>query len=72
MKAPADDCTSIAYFKMVDDEGFLCYPDNCQLGLGVLVRVAGQVPVASEVPVTSADSRAEAENAARGQSRKRV
>ena len=39
LKAPGYDCTSIAYFKMVDAEGFLCFPDVHQLGLDVLVRV---------------------------------
>ena len=39
LKAPGYDCTSIAYFKMVDEEGFLCFPDVHQLGLDVLVRV---------------------------------
>jgi hypothetical protein len=33
------DCTSIAYFKMVDEKGYLCFPDVHQLGLDVLVRV---------------------------------
>jgi hypothetical protein len=40
MMAPGYDCSSIAYFKMVDHEGFLCFPDDYQLGLDVLVRVA--------------------------------
>jgi transcriptional regulator with XRE-family HTH domain len=40
LKAPSYDCSSIAYFKMVDAEGFLCFPDEHQLGLDVLVRVA--------------------------------
>ncbi len=40
LKAPGYDCSSIAYFKMVDHEGFLCFPDDYQLGLDVLVRVA--------------------------------
>jgi transcriptional regulator with XRE-family HTH domain len=40
LKAPGYDCSSIAYFKMVDAEGFLCFPDDHQLGLDVLVRVA--------------------------------
>lgn len=44
LKAPTYDCSSIAYFKMVDGEGRLCFPDSYQLGLDVLVRVAGQVP----------------------------
>ena len=44
LKAPTYDCSSIAYFKMVDAEGRLCFPDNYQLGLDVLVRVAGQRP----------------------------
>lgn len=39
LKAPGYDCSSIAYFKMVDDKGFLCFPDVHQLGLDVLVRV---------------------------------
>ena len=39
LKAPGYDCTSIAYFKMVDHAGFLCFPDEHQLGLDVLVRV---------------------------------
>ena len=44
LKAPTYDCTSIAYFKMVDAEGRLCFPDSYQLGLDVLVRVEGQRP----------------------------
>lgn len=39
LKAPTYDCSSIAYFKMVDAERFLCFPDDHQLGLDVLVRV---------------------------------
>lgn len=39
LKAPGYDCTSIAYFKMVDIEGMHCFPDTHQLGLDVLVRV---------------------------------
>lgn len=39
LKAPTYDATSIAYFKMVDEDGFLCFPDEHQLGLDVLVRV---------------------------------
>lgn len=39
LKAPGYDCSSIAYFKMVDVEGFLSFPDEHQLGLDVLVRV---------------------------------
>lgn len=42
LKAPTYDCSSIAYFKMVDADGRLCFPDNYQLGLDVLVRVEGQ------------------------------
>ena len=45
LKAPGYDCTSIAYFKMVDQEGSLCFPDNYQLGLDVLVMVRGQHPI---------------------------
>jgi transcriptional regulator with XRE-family HTH domain len=44
LKAPGYDCSSIAYFKMVDDEGGLCFPDSYQLGLDVLVVVRGQRP----------------------------
>ena len=44
LKAPSYDCTSIAYWKMVDAIGALCFPDAYQLGLDVLVRVEGQVP----------------------------
>jgi transcriptional regulator with XRE-family HTH domain len=42
LKAPTYDCSSIAYFKMVDSEEGLCFPDSYQLGLDVLVRVEGQ------------------------------
>jgi transcriptional regulator with XRE-family HTH domain len=48
LKAPTYDCTSIAYFKMVDAEGALCFPDSYQLGLDVLVRVEGQRPEVEE------------------------
>ena len=44
LKAPTYDCSSIAYFKMVDADGLLCFPENYQLGLDVLVRVSGQLP----------------------------
>jgi transcriptional regulator with XRE-family HTH domain len=44
LKAPTYDCSSIAYFKMVDGEGRLCFPDRHSLGLDVLVRVEGQRP----------------------------
>jgi transcriptional regulator with XRE-family HTH domain len=44
LKAPTYDCSSIAYFKMIDSKGRLCFPDNYQLGLDVLVRVEGQLP----------------------------
>jgi transcriptional regulator with XRE-family HTH domain len=44
LKAPTYDCSSIAYFKMVDSKGRLCFPDSYQLGLDVLVRVEGQRP----------------------------
>jgi transcriptional regulator with XRE-family HTH domain len=43
LKAPTYDCSSIAYFKMVDQVGGLCFPDCYQLGLDVLVRVEGQL-----------------------------
>jgi len=39
LRAPTYDCSSIAYFKMVDQSGSLCFPDAHQLGLDVLVRV---------------------------------
>jgi transcriptional regulator with XRE-family HTH domain len=41
--APSHDCSSIAYFKMVDEDGFLCFPDEHQLGLDVLLRVERNV-----------------------------
>jgi transcriptional regulator with XRE-family HTH domain len=44
LKAPGYDCSSIAYFKMADAEGALCFPDSYQLGLDVLVMVRGQRP----------------------------
>jgi transcriptional regulator with XRE-family HTH domain len=44
LKAPTYDCASIAYFKMVDADGQLCFPDSYQLGLDVLVLVRGQRP----------------------------
>lgn len=44
LKAPTYDSTSIAYFKMVDQHGHLCFPNRYQLGLEVIVRVEGQVP----------------------------
>jgi transcriptional regulator with XRE-family HTH domain len=43
LKAPTYDCSSIAYFKMVDSESNFCFPDNYQLGLDVLVMVRGQL-----------------------------
>lgn len=42
LKAPTYDCSSIAYFKMVDMQGLLCFPNSFMLGLDVLVRVEGQ------------------------------
>jgi transcriptional regulator with XRE-family HTH domain len=45
LQAPGYDCTSIAYFKMVDHEGSLYFPDNYQLGLDVLVMVRDQHPI---------------------------
>jgi transcriptional regulator with XRE-family HTH domain len=42
LKAPTYDCSSIAYFKMVDADGKLCFPDSYSLGLDVLVMVRGQ------------------------------
>lgn len=43
LKAPTYDCTSIAYFKMVDADRALCFPDSYQVGLDVLVRVVRPV-----------------------------
>ena len=40
LKAPTYACSSIAYFKMIDAQGHLCFPNRFQLGLDVLVRVA--------------------------------
>ena len=44
LKAPTYDCASVAYFKLVDADGAICFPDNYQLGLDVLVLVRGQLP----------------------------
>jgi hypothetical protein len=44
LKAPTYDCASIAYFKMVDSDRRMCFPDNYQLGLDVLIVVRGQKP----------------------------
>lgn len=45
LRAPSYDCSSIAYFKMIreEDDGsvVLCFPGDYQLGLDVVVRVAG-------------------------------
>jgi transcriptional regulator with XRE-family HTH domain len=48
LKAPTYDCSSIAYWKMIDSSGRFSFPDNHALGLDVLVRVSGQQP--DEVP----------------------
>ncbi len=48
LKAPTYDCSSIAYFKMVNAEGRLSFPDSYQLGLDVLVLVRGQRPDVNE------------------------
>lgn len=48
LKAPSYDATSIAYFKMVDEYGYLCFPDEHQLGLDVLVRVERNTSGAQE------------------------
>lgn len=45
LASPTYDASSIAYFKMVDVDGALCFPDDYQLGLDVLVMVRGQLPV---------------------------
>lgn len=44
LKAPTYDCCSIAYFKMVDADMQLCFPENYMLGLDVIVLVRGQLP----------------------------
>ena len=44
LKAPGYDCSSIAYFKMVNADGALCFPDSYQLGLDVLVVVRRRPP----------------------------
>jgi Ig-like domain from next to BRCA1 gene/Helix-turn-helix domain len=38
LTAPTYDCSTIAYFKMVDADGQLCFPDH-QVGLDVLIIV---------------------------------
>jgi transcriptional regulator with XRE-family HTH domain len=53
LKAPTYDCSSIAYFKMVDAAGKLCFPDSYQLGLDVLVLVRGHGPSEPELIKTS-------------------
>jgi hypothetical protein len=44
LRAPTYDCAAIAHFKQVNSVGHLCFPDNYQLGLDVLVLVRGQKP----------------------------
>ena len=56
LQAPGYACTSIAYFKLVDTDGFLCFPDDYQLGLDVLVRVESQ-PAVVDVPTAAAEER---------------
>lgn len=57
LKAPTYDCASIAYFKMVDAGGKLCFPDDYQLGLDVLVLVRGQAPdLPSEIELDPTDA----------------
>jgi transcriptional regulator with XRE-family HTH domain len=48
LKGPTYDCSSISYFKMIHEDGRLCFPDSYQLGLDVLVRVEGQRPAVEE------------------------
>ena len=55
LKAPTYDVASIAYFKMVDSDGALCFPDRYQLGLDVLVLVRGQLPDKTPSPELPAD-----------------
>ena len=44
LKAPTFDCSSIAYFKMIDSAGRLCFPENYMLGPEVIVTVRNQLP----------------------------
>jgi hypothetical protein len=55
LKAPTYDCASIAYFKMAHKDGQLCFAENYQLGLDVLVLVRGQIPDIVVAADTAAD-----------------
>lgn len=55
LKAPTFDCSSIAYFKMIDSAGRLCFPENYMLGLEVIVTVRDQLP---DKPLASEQDRA--------------
>lgn len=44
LRAPGHACSTIAYFKMVDADGFFCFPDQHQLGLSVVVCVSPIAP----------------------------
>jgi hypothetical protein len=41
LAAPTYDCSTVAYFKLVDAVGRLCFPDDGQGGLDVLILVRG-------------------------------
>jgi transcriptional regulator with XRE-family HTH domain len=56
LKAPTYDCSSIAYFKMVEASGKLCFPDAYQLGLDVLVLVRGQRTAPASSPASAKTS----------------
>lgn len=42
LAAPAYDCSTVAYFKMVNAVGRLCFPNDDQGGLDVLILVRGR------------------------------
>ena len=44
LRAPGFPCSSIAYFKMVSGDAYLCFPDSYEIGLEVLVRTVGERP----------------------------
>lgn len=54
LRAPGYDCSSIAYFELVDKAARVCFPDVYQLGLDVLVlvrRESSRPPDSRETPV---------------------
>lgn len=44
MKAPGYDCSGIAYFRMVDAQGFLSFPDETNLGWMSWPQFSGMLP----------------------------